>query len=311
MDSRRLAQSALGLLLAATVAWADRPDTPPAPPDAGKQLPQIDVHARKMLRRSLDSYLYKVTHGSVAIDDDPLVQWTTPICPLVTGLPHDLGQGLFDDFTQVIDSLDRPRGREGCKPNFIIIVMSRPEERLRDWWHHHPAAFSYTESGTDKFLHSTGAVRVWYNKGNVDFDGAGAMDGDMVLGAIFRGVPSFQSHGNGLNPRASYFVVPKLQNVIVVVDLEKIVGFAIAPLAEYIAMAGLTKVDLDVSYGQMPTILRLFSADEKDRPVALSSWDRSFLKAVYATDQFSRMQRVAVVDHMLADLSARAALPEP
>jgi len=311
MDSRRLTKCALGLLLAATIARAQSTGTPPAPLDEGKQLPQIDVHARRMLQRSLDSYLYKVTHGSVAIDDDPLVQWSTPICPLVTGLPHDLGQGLFDHFTQVIDSLDRPRGREGCKPNFIIIVMSHPEERLRDWWHRHPTAFSYYEACTDKFLHTTDAVRVWYNKGNVDFDGAGAMDSDMVLDGIFRGVPSFKTHSNGLNPRTNYVVVPKLHNVIVVVDLEKIVGFAIAPLAEYIAMAGLTKVDLDVSYGQMPTILRLFSADEKDRPEGLSSWDRSFLKAVYATDQFSRMQRVAVVNHMLADLSARAELQGP
>jgi hypothetical protein len=88
-----------------------------------------------------------------------------------------------------------------------------------------------------------------------------------------------------------------------VVDLEKTVGYAIEPLAEYIAMAGLTKVDLDAAYGETPTILRLFSAAEKDRPAGLSTWDRSFLQAIYATDQHSRMQRVAVVQHMVADLS--------
>src|ERR1700728_3214774 len=144
MAPLRLTKNALGLLLlAAGLVWADSPNTPAAEPDVGKQLPQIDVHARKMLERSLDSYLYKVTHSSIAIDDVPLVQWNTSICPLVTGLPHDLGQGLFDDFTRVLDSLNRPRGQQGCKPNFVIIVMSQPSARLRDWWHRHPTAFSY------------------------------------------------------------------------------------------------------------------------------------------------------------------------
>jgi hypothetical protein len=297
----RLAKNFLGLLLlAAGLVWADTPGAPAAEPDAGKQLPQIDVKARRMLERRLDSYLFKVTHTSVAIDDVPMVQWSKPICPLVTGLPHDLGQGLFDDFTQVIDSLNRPRGQEGCRPNFVIIVMAHPEARLREFWRRHA---SY-EEGTEKFLSSSDPVRVLYNKRDVDFNGARAQDtGDMLLDRIFRGVPGFAGPSNGVSPRATYVAVPRLENVIVVVDLEKIVGYAIAPLAEYIAMAGLTRVDLDTSYGETPTILRLFSVAEKDRPAGLSTWDRSFLKAVYATDQSSRMQRVAVVQHMVADLS--------
>jgi hypothetical protein len=305
MVALRLTKTSLSLLLmAAGLVWADTPRPPPAAADAGKQLPQIDVHARKTLQRSLDSYLYKVTHTSVAIDDVPMVQWSGPICPLVTGLPHDLGQGLFDDFTQVLDSLDRPRGQQGCKPNFIIIAMSHPQERLREWRHRHSVAFSYYEGGTDKFLNTTDAVRVWYNKLDVDFDGAGARDtGEMLLDRVFTGVPGFRGPSNGNSPRFTYTAIPTLQNVIVVVDLEKIVGYAIAPLAEYIAMAGLTQVDLDASYGETPTILRLFSVADKDRPEGLSTWDRSFIKAVYATDQRSRMQRVAVVQHMLADLS--------
>jgi hypothetical protein len=305
MVAPRLTKNALGLLLlAAGLAWAEAPTPPPVEPDAGKQLPQIDVHARRMLEKSLDSYLYKVTHTSVAIDDVPLVQWRAPICPLVTGLPHDLGQGLFDDFTDVLDSLNRPRGQQGCKPNFIIIAMAHPQARLKDWWHHHPAAFSYDEEGTDKFLNTSAPVRIWYNKQDVDLNGAGGKDtADFLLDGIFRGVPGFKGPSNGVSPRFAYTATPDLKNVIVVVDLEKIVGYAIAPLAEYIAMAGLTKVDLDASYGETPTILRLFSAAENERPAGLSTWDRAFLQAVYATDQHSRMQRVAVVDHMVADLS--------
>jgi hypothetical protein len=50
MDSRRLTKCALGLLLAATMARAQSTGTPPAPPDEGKQLPQIDVRACSVLK---------------------------------------------------------------------------------------------------------------------------------------------------------------------------------------------------------------------------------------------------------------------
>jgi hypothetical protein len=45
------------LLLAAGLAWADSPGALAAAPEEGRQLPQIDVQAKRQLERSLDSYI--------------------------------------------------------------------------------------------------------------------------------------------------------------------------------------------------------------------------------------------------------------
>jgi hypothetical protein len=47
---------------------------------------------------------------------------------------------------------------------------------------------------------------------------------------------------------------------------------------------------LDADYGPAPTILRLFSNSQTDRPDALSDWDQALLRALYTTNQQSQMQ---------------------
>jgi len=265
-------------------------------------LPQIDVHARRKIEKSVESYLFEVVHASPGANDQPMMRWTVPICPMVSGFPHALGQALFDHFTDVIDSLGRPRGHEGCKPNFFIIATFHPEARLRDWWHAHPAAFSYRVDGTEKFLSTADPVRVWYCDRGVNMDGTGALDSSMVLDRVFAGLPTYVSHGNGRSIRSEFQVVPALKSVLVIIDSDKIDGFEIKQLSEYIAMVGLSKVNMDASYGDTPTILSLFSSPVSERPQTLSDWDRSFLRALYQTDEASRSQRSAIVNHMVADL---------
>lgn len=290
------------MLLSTHFACADAPSVPSAAEPLQHQLPQIDVHARRKIEKSVNSYLFKITHISPAANDRPILRWTVPICPMVAGLPHDLGQALFDHFTDVVDSLGRRRGSAGCKPNFFIIATFHPEARLREWWHAHPAAFSYRVEGTEKFLSTPDPVRVWYCSREVDMDGAGALDGSVALDRVFSGIPTYISHGNGRSIRAEYQLMPDLKSVIVIIDSDKIDGFEVTQLSEYIAMVGLAKVDMDALYEDTPTILRLFSSPANDRPQALSNWDRSFLRALYQTDEASRAQRSTIVDHMVADL---------
>ncbi len=98
-------------------------------------------------------------------------------------------------------------------------------------------------------------------------------------------------------------------NVLVIIDVAKVDGVAIAPLAEYIAMAGLTNVNLDAPYGDAPTILRLFSESAGEKPQGLSDWDRSFLDTLYKTEQSSRHQRGAVLKGMVAHTGPLKANP--
>jgi hypothetical protein len=91
--------------------------------------------------------------------------------------------------------------------------------------------------------------------------------------------------------------------VIAIVDYARVMGLDWRQVADYIVMAGMTKVDLDAKFGDSPTILRLFSSSADDRPQALSEWDKALLKELYSTSPNSRHQRLQVATRMLHDVA--------
>ncbi len=48
-------------------------------------LPQIDVHARRKIEKSVDTYLFEVTHASPGANDQPM---TTIVNHMVADLSH-------------------------------------------------------------------------------------------------------------------------------------------------------------------------------------------------------------------------------
>ena len=98
-------------------------------------------------------------------------------------------------------------------------------------------------------------------------------------------------------------------SVIVVVDSKRMKGIDINQLADYIAMVGLAKINLEADVGGAPTILRAFAASagnlEEPAPSSITAWDQQFLHGLYATRQSSRLQRAAIEDLMVHELVHR------
>jgi hypothetical protein len=90
-------------------------------------LAQITVTA-EVLKQQIDSYVSQISGGFTASDDRPMSRWRVPICPLVAGLTHDDGQFVFDRLTVTLNSVDIPLGREGCRPNFLIVATADPQD---------------------------------------------------------------------------------------------------------------------------------------------------------------------------------------
>jgi hypothetical protein len=80
-----------------------------------------------------------------------------------------------------------------------------------------------------------------------------------------------------------------LKSVIVVIDLTRVVGLDWPQVTDYIAMAGVTEVNLNAQVDGAPTIMSLFSTSGDARPQCLSDWDRSFIKEIYLTDPVYRI----------------------
>jgi hypothetical protein len=96
--------------------------------------------------------------------------------------------------------------------------------------------------------------------------------------------------------------IAKQAQTFVVVDLNQLQGMDWGQLADYIAMAALTNVDSYSNFGDMPSILALFSSAPEARPKGLTDWDSAYLKALYHTDRMSPQQRLSIAQQMARQL---------
>jgi hypothetical protein len=302
--------TAIGLLLLFAIlpkAYPQDSSTPsgerPTQSPSGKapeSLPQIIIRG-KVLEKSVRTFISKISGVPAWSDDDPVALWRTAICPLVAGLPQKDGEIIFDRLTNALDSVRVPRGAAGCKPNFFIVVTPTPEAMLNAWARHNPSLFG-DAVGSEHFIRTSRPVRIWYNAKWVDSDGAAPIPFDAVSTLVgLDGIPTFEHHGESL--RQEFVAVPDLLSVIAVIDLSRVLGMDWRQVTDYVAMAGLTKVDLDANLGDTPTILRLFTTAGDPRPQGLSEWDKAFLTALYSTSQVSRHQRLQVEANMLRDVA--------
>ena len=103
--------------------------------------------------------------------------------------------------------------------------------------------------------------------------------------------------------RLEWNAVSTISSVIEIVDTGGMKGFKIGQMADYIAMVGLAKFNLDADFGAAPSILRLFQGTDDAKPSSLSDWDAAYLKALYHTRQSSRLQSELIRQSMLRDIN--------
>ena len=152
-----------------------------------------------------------------------------------------------------------------------------------------------------RFEHQPGPVRVLYNASVTCADtGQKTSTPGSRLGL---GDLASSANCNGVTSRLKWGSLNVFDSVIVLVDASDIEGVQWGQLADYVAMVGMAKLDLDRPLGDAPTILRLFASAERDAaPAGLSTWDRAFLKALYRTSQQAQLQRWLIVDQMVEQL---------
>lgn len=277
------------------VARSDPP--PPSAPATTDALPppsEVTADATPAaLERRVDAFVRAITHIPGSSDEDSLVRWNTPICLLVAGLTTDDAKLVSGRLSQISSSSSAPLAQAPCQPNFIVIVTSEPERVLNAWYARDSRVFGDASSAQIRqFLDSSTArpVRVWYN---IDLGRkSGTRNGHFIPSNTRAESSAFVG-----NAAADFL------SVFAVIDTHRTEHVTLDRLADYVAMAGLTRVDLDAGLGGAPSILRLFAASTEHQPSGLSSWDTAFLKALYQSNQSSRTQRLDIAQSMLKDMS--------
>jgi hypothetical protein len=269
--------------------------------DAASRLPQITVEAqRARLEHQVYAYVGALTHD--ALPDEALKRWQDPVCPLVAGLPQAEGEFMLSRISAVARNAGVPLGPEHCRANLYVVVTATPDKLLTMWQHRSKRLFaSGSAVQVRDFLGKARPIRVWYNSTFGTSYGTAMNSGAPELGTVFNDVPS-NHHFSG--SRLVIDDVPLFASVIVVVDVVQVSGLQYGQLADYVAMIGLSQLDLDVKV-DAPSILQLFAARSggEPGPSGLSSWDAAFLRALYATKQGTPMQRSAMASVMLHDIA--------
>ena len=148
--------------------------------------------------------------------------------------------------------------------------------------------------GVNRFIQTDQPVRVWHNACNAP-----------------QGIPAYAfstsehcGSGSETGSRLSWAAVRAIYTAIVVVDLDQIEGLTFGQVADYVAMVGLAKIRPNPELGDISTILGLFATNGADRSKGLTTWDQSFLNAVYATTDGSTTE-VSLIKLRMSEELAR------
>jgi len=244
------------------------------------------------LRQRVEAFVRGVTKNPGFADSESLVRWNAPICVFAAGLPEEDLKSVSARLTQIILAAGAPLAREPCQPNFVIIVTSEPDRILEAWYARNKQLFGdATLLQIHHFLDPSGSrpIRVWRN-----------IDRGRKAGSRFgHFVPSNN------DAESSSFVrnaVLDFSSVFAIVDTNLASHATLDQQTDYMAMVGLSNVDLDADIGSAPSILRLFVSNPTP-PAGLSPWDAAFVKALYQSDQTSRSQRRDIVDRVMYEIS--------
>jgi hypothetical protein len=295
---------------------SDSGDTQSSKESSSARLPQITVEAQrreieKRVREEIEKRVREfVSHVPVLSNsDESFARWNTPICPMVAGLTRDDGEFVLTRLSEIAGSVGAPLAPRQCRANFIVFVTPDPVGSLKVWaaraGYQHLFGDAYPRN-IQAFLQARRAIRVWYNERQVAAENGSVLTpGSSSNGLVMSGagaVGTATVHSFNAN-RLEWNAVWTLSSVIEVVDAGAVKGLTFGQMADYIAMAGLAKFNLDADFGSAISILRLFKGTDEPKASSLSDWDKAYLKALYHARQSSRLQPDLIRESMLRDLT--------
>lgn len=280
-----------------------------SPMSGADELAGITVEAQR--RAALEHQVHTFV-SAIALRpwNESLARWNVPICPLVAGLPRPQGEFILQRLSLLATGIGAPLANERCAATLYIVATRDADALLRAWRKRDARLFGEApEPQIKRFMTTSRPVRIWYNA-SVDAASGVPMsgNGDVILGFGMGGTGAGNQPLAGI-PTNNHAKLSRLQwdelrsvsSAIVIVDMSRMAGINFGQLADYIAMIGLTEINLDADLGTAPSILGLFTAGAA-APAGLTDWDQAFLKATYHTDQSDKMQLSSIETHVVNEL---------
>jgi hypothetical protein len=297
MIRKTLLATAIAISLAESSAHAQLPGT-----DQG--IESITIEARRK-HDELQHEVQKFVDSALIVQtgDWSNARWIIPICPLVAGLSKDQGEFVLSRISTIAIAAGARLDSEKCNPNLLVIVTNEPDHLLTEWTKSNPSMFAHSEGlgGFRRFLKNSRPVRVWYN---AEFLSGFFHDPLRSIALNGGGVVVPQNH-HAKDTRLEFDSIRAIITAVVIVDRKQLANLNFGQLSDYISLLALAEINLDKSHDNALSILNLFTDKDQTPPDRMSSWDRAFLKALYATHQEDHMQLSEVATTMTKALETQ------
>jgi hypothetical protein len=249
----------------------------------------IDAHAaavepqQALLKERVQAFVRAITRNTGFSDDESQIRWNRPICFLAAGWRPEDRSSVLTRLSEISAAVGAPLAGKACTPNFVVVLTAEPDQVINAWYAKNKQLFGNASALQIRhFLDSTRSrpVRVWRN---IDI-------GRVATTRFGHFVPS-NSHADP-SPFTGNSPLEFL-SAFEIIDATRTAGIDLHQLSDYVAMIGLSNIDIDVDVGDAPSILQLFSP-ARSIALGLSNWDSAYLTALYQTDQSSRSQRFEI-----------------
>ena len=240
-----------------------------------------------ILKERVQTFVRTITRNTGFSADESLTRWNTPICFLAVGWRAEELSSVLTRLAQISAAAGAPLAGKACTPNFVVVSTAEPDQVINAWYAKNKRLFGNASPLQIRhFLDSTRSrpVRIWRN---IDI-------GRVATTRFGHFVPS-NSHADP-SPFAGNSPLGFL-SVFEIIDAGRTAATDLHQLSDYVAMMGLSNIDLDVDVGDAPSTLQLFSP-ARSLASGLSNWDTAFLMALYQTDQSSRSQRFEIAQRV-------------
>lgn len=221
-----------------------------------------------------------------------LARWHRSICVGVSNLDRQYAQFMLDRIAVIATDVGLDSGEPGCRPNVMIIAASDAEALAKALVEDDPFVFrpvqgisDLGEAALERFQVTDAPVRWWHVSLPVMVDTgelATSLDGERAYNPkTGRPEPLVINVREATRLRAN--TRDDLDRVTIIIDVAKVGRVGFGPLSDYVAMIALAQVAPDADTSGYDTVLNLF-AENADRSLGLTGWDRDYLTALYAAN---------------------------
>jgi hypothetical protein len=293
----RLAFVTVVTLLALQLPAASQDKKPPTGNDAAPPETVIVTGKKPADQKSLDDVVraFVDAHAKYSPKIDQLTRWVTPVCPEVRNLPAGYGDFITKRIKAIAASVGAPT-KEPCKLNIEIIFSADPQAILDK-----VAATDQRLLGYH-FVHNTESaakvsqpVQAW------------CVTSTSNAVQTYLDDPYHQAPAGTLGTRFSRGLFSVFNHILIIVNTDKVAGYPIGPIADYIAMLALSQSQAPDNCNDLDSILDYMAPNCPQRPESLTVADKTYLEGLYHMDKWDigSLQKSNISEHMQDSLSGK------